>query len=95
MNRRTFLRVLGSAVAIAAISPEVLVPTPAPVFAGPAWSAWSTGTAGPLTYEMLQRAYESCCIGQEAPNMMIVSASMARRLGLVYDVDVDDLRIAS
>ena len=44
-----------------------------------------------LTYEMLRHAYESASIGAECPTMGIISASHARALGLVYDVDVDDV----
>ena len=87
MNRRTFLRVLGSAAVVVAVpsaavkAVEVLVPSTGPL--------WSTGVAPPLTYKMLESAYLSACIGQEAPNIMIVSRSVARQFGLVYDVDME------
>lgn len=91
MNRRTFLRVLGSAAVVTAVPQSVvhIAEALAPKsFFGP---VWDSRTAPPLTYEMLEQAYRSACIGQEVPNIMIVSRSVARQFGLIYDVDVDDV----
>lgn len=90
LNRRTFLRVLGSAavgVAAVAVVPDLLVNVVTPLACGP---AWDTSTAPPLTYEMLEAAYKSCLIGSEQPTMMIVSRSTARQLGLIYDVELEE-----
>lgn len=87
MTRRTFLRVLGSAAVVAALPaslPDLLAA--ADTASSP---VWSTGSARPLTYEMLRASYESCVIGRDCPTLAVCSASMARRLGLVYDVDLD------
>jgi len=90
MNRRTFLRVLGSAMAIAVVAPSI------PALVDDTITIWKPRAVGPstLTCEMLEHAYRACVIGQEAPNLMIIPASMARRLGLVYDVDLDDVQVA-
>ena len=87
MTRRTFLRVLGSAVAVAAVAP-VLQPI-AEVVQPTGW--WSvTDTAGPITYEMLEQSYKQCVIGSERPTMGVCSVSFARQYGLVFDVDFED-----
>lgn len=85
LSRRTFLRVLGSAVVGAAVASAL--PLPVPSTAAPTWQA---GTTGPLTYEMLEASYRSCVIGREAPTMMVTSVSIARRLGLIYDVELEE-----
>lgn len=87
MTRRIFLRVLGSA-AIGAITVQVLpslplVDTPTTV------SSWSLGAAGPLTFEMLEAAYQSCRSGKARPTLAVYPASIARRLGLVYEVELN------
>ena len=89
MTRRTFLRVLGS-VAVGAAVVASLPSLGSVADTAPASPLWGTGTTGPLTYEMLERAYQSACIGSNAPTMGICSASFARQMGLVYDVDLED-----
>jgi hypothetical protein len=88
MNRRTFLRVLGGAVAATAVADRIPLPARAPSF--PEWPMFSMGTAPPLTYSTLEQAYQACVIGTERPTMGVCSASFARQYGLVYDVDLDD-----
>lgn len=90
MTRRTFLRVLGSAVAAVAVAPlQPLAPAAA---VGPSWD--TTPPAGALTYEMLEEAYKSACLGNRTPTYMVMSpstfATYSRQLGLVYDVEVDE-----
>lgn len=87
MTRRTFLRVLSSAavaVSVAPLVPDWIAPV---VEAGP---RWDLGVAGPLTYEMLEQAYQSCVIGVHHPTMGVCSRSVARLMGLVYDVEMEE-----
>jgi hypothetical protein len=89
VNRRTFLRVLGSA-AVAVAAAPLLEQIPAFVVPTAASPYWDKGSVGVLTYETLERAYLDACIGSEMPNLTVVSASFARKFGLVYDVDLED-----
>lgn len=85
-SRRTFLRVLGSA-AIAAVAPPILG-TPAPLMDPPTYTTYAAAAPGVLTLEMLEAAYKACVIGPRQPTLLVTSRSVARRLGLVYDVEV-------
>lgn len=93
-SRRTFLRVLGSAAIGALVVPALPIPDAIAEAAPVAWPSIEA-SAGPLTYEMLERAYLACAIGREAPTLMIVPASVARRFGLVYDVEVEPFTLAA
>lgn len=87
-TRRTFLRVLGSAIIGIAAAPTGVVPavvdTPKPSW----WGAQNATSNKPLTFEMIEQAYREARIGSTGPNMMIVSSSQARLIGLVYDVEI-------
>ena len=89
MTRRTFLRVIGSAAVGAAVVASL--PSLGSVAETvPSFPLWGTGTTGPLTYETLEQAYQSACLGSHHPTLGICSASVARQIGLVYDVDLED-----
>lgn len=85
MTRRTFLRVLGSGlvgagiVSVFPVGPATATP--------PSWASFRAA-GQPLTYEMLRAAYEACVVGDRGPTLAVVSSSVARRLGLVYDVEI-------
>lgn len=94
MQRRTFLRVLGSAMVGAVIAPSIVVePLSPPNF----WRSQATlGASPPLTLEMLRDAFNLASKGSAAPPNTIVTtraiyeryASLARECGLVYDSDL-------
>ena len=86
MNRRTFLRVIGSAAISAAIAPTLSADTPVQPF----WNSRRSTDSGALTLQMIRDAYEKCSRGGNiGPEYMIVSSSTARQLGLLYDVDLE------
>ena len=84
-TRRTFLRVLGSALVGVAVAPSVAVAVESEISA---WDVFGATDTGPLTMERLERAYRMCVAGSEAPTMAIISQATARQFGLVYDVEV-------
>lgn len=87
ITRRTFLRVLGSAAIGAVVAPRIPIPSiePAATFAD-----FTAASTRPLTLEMLEAAYKACAVGSRAPNLIICHASVARKLGLVYDVEIEE-----
>ena len=91
VSRRTFLRVLGSA-AVAAALPKVTLISPPGRGVNPFWESWKAAdaaAAGPITFAALEAGYKAACLGRNVPNLAIVSVSVARQFGLVFDVEVD------
>lgn len=87
ITRRTFLRVLGSAAVGAVLAPRIPIALPE----APTLTTYVTAPSpGALTLEMLEAAYKACAIGRREPSLMIMHASVARKLGLVYDVEIED-----
>lgn len=78
-TRRTFLRVLGSAIVGAAVVPAL-----------PTFSAFSTSPTSLLTYEGLERAYHAALdSGEPEPSMGVARRqTLARETGLLYDVEL-------
>jgi hypothetical protein len=94
VNRRTFLRVLGSAAVGLALAPQVLV---APPTMQPYWSAQAAAAPGALTFEMLREAIEriNAGAGRQHPMVMYTTpavmqryVSLARESGLIYDAEL-------
>ncbi len=83
-TRRTFLRVLGSAIIGVAVAPSMAFAVEPEI----SLDAFGATDAGPLTLEMLERAYRMCVVGGEKPTRGIISPATARQLGLVYDVEL-------
>ena len=86
-SRRTFLRVLGSAIVGAVVAPALPSLAALPV-APSTFTTRSAASAGALTLEMLERAYREASIGRHAPQCLVMHRSVARRLGLIYDVEI-------
>ena len=87
ITRRTFLRVLGSAAVGAVIAPQIPLPVEIPANE---WTGFTEASLRPLTYDMLRQAYEACAIGSRGPSLMVMHSSIARKLGLVYDVEIEE-----
>lgn len=87
ITRRTFLRVLGSAAVGAIVVPRLPLPIvePAATFAD-----FTLASTRPLTLEMLEASYKACVAGSREPNLIICHASVARKLGLVYDAEIEE-----
>ncbi len=83
-SRRTFLRVLGSALVGAAVAPSVAVAVEPEI----SLDAFAAADAGALTMEMLEQAYQKCVVGGAEPTMGVISQATARQLGLIYDVEI-------
>ena len=95
MNRRTFLRVLGSA-AVGAVIAQALPPLPVPASAQSWWASQAgSGSGPPLSMAMLREAFDKCSRGGNSPQHLITTKavqeqyeSLARKCGLVFDLDV-------
>jgi hypothetical protein len=79
VNRRSFLRNLGLAVAGAAVASKIeLLEKVIPVPASPLEAVFASYdapiiTAEPINFMMLEKAYRRACIGYAEPNLMILS----------------------
>lgn len=91
MYRRTFFRVLGSALVGLAIAPSLAVaPVSPPVW----WRSQVNGPGGAITIEMLEEAFRKCSKGTNyGPTYLVASQevveryqSLSRQCGLVFDV---------
>ena len=88
VTRRTFLRVFGTVTVAVGVVP-VIGPLESLTTIPPVASRWSLlGSCQPLTYGMLESAYQACVLGENAPTMGMISSSAARALGLVYDMEL-------
>ncbi len=92
MNRRTFLRVLGSAAVGSVVAQVIPAPIAEALESGPStwWRSQAIGHSEPLSLDVLRRAFEACSKGGAGlhPHYWIVSASAARQYGLIYDVEI-------
>ena len=92
-SRRTFLRVLGSALIGAAVAPSLSMPA-SNASASPFWSYQTgLGSARPLSMELLREALEKCSRGSgSSPQYLITTRaameSYARMCGLVYNIEI-------
>ena len=94
-TRRTFLRVLGSALVGAVVVPSLPIPgLPVPESAQSWWRAQDlAGPSRALTYDLLREAYEKCSRGpHHGPQYIITTREVADRYarlsGLVFDAEI-------